>query len=95
MSHHHHQEQHNAAEAMEVDDDYNMDDDTDGDDFLGPEARDSDSDSDEEEADDEYAQGVRASRSCSFHCAGLLLDVKLIYARVVDLWRRVDQWRDR
>jgi hypothetical protein len=43
---------------MEVEDNYN----THGDDFLGPEAR--DSDSDEEEADDEYAQGVRASRSC-------------------------------
>jgi hypothetical protein len=39
-------------------DDYNMDDDSDGDDFLGHGAR-NDSDSDEDDGDDDaYAQGV-------------------------------------
>jgi hypothetical protein len=36
------------------------------------------------------------SRSVKFDCAGFFLDVvKLIYARVVDLWRRIEQRRDR
>uniref|UniRef100_A0ACD5V8D4 Uncharacterized protein n=1 Tax=Avena sativa TaxID=4498 RepID=A0ACD5V8D4_AVESA len=50
-----HQHQEHNAEAME-EDDYDMDDDTDGDEFLEPGARD-DSDSDGEEEEDEYAQG--------------------------------------
>jgi hypothetical protein len=36
------------------------------------------------------------SRSVKFDCVVFFLDVvKLIYARVVDLWRHIEQRRDR